>query len=317
MKKIAIITITNSGLNFGNRLQNYALQKTLESLSATVETIYSSKSIFNSIIFSRMRRIAKIILRSDKRRRSFNKFDRKHINKSAITRYECLNDYVFNSEYDAFVAGSDQIWNPHFHFNSDFEFMTFADKNKRFSYAASFGVSQIPKEYESSYKNMLSDISSVSVREEQGAAIVNELTGRDVPIHIDPALLLDKEDYMPLIEKPDMKTPEKYILTYFLGIVSAEQKAFVNQISQELKLPIVELSDSRNSPFYGLGPSHFLYLINHSEYICTDSFHGAVFSILFKKKFTVCYREKAIGEEKMHSRIDTLLSKLHLEERIL
>jgi len=334
MKKIAIITITNSGLNFGNRLQNYALQHVSERYSVQVLSIYSAKSIFGNIWLSRLRRIAKILLKSSLRRRCFNYFDKKHIKKAKRIRYEGINEKSFSGEYDAFIAGSDQIWNPNFHFNSGFEFLDFADPAKRYSYAASFGVSQVPEKHREEYSNRLKSLNRISVREEQGREIVKHISGRDAPVHLDPTMLLDAEHYATLEEKPRHPLPDKYLLTYFLGKIPPEYNAFIKESAEQSELQVVELSESPDSAFYNCGPQHFLYLIRHAEYICADSFHGIVFSILFKKRFTVFSRSDSAASmdsgsdsavsmnsgidntASMNSRIDTLLNKFGMESRI-
>jgi len=314
MKKIAIITITNSGMNYGNRLQNYALQHVLEGCSAQVQTIYSAKSLFNSLILSKLRRLAKALLKSSSRRRSFNSFDNKYIKKAKRVRYEGLNDHTFNNDFDAFIAGSDQVWNPNFHFNSGFEFMTFADPPKRYSYSASFGVSEIPEHHRQEYAERLKQMQGISVREEQGREIVKQLSDRDAEVHIDPTMLLDAEHYVGMEEKPEHPLPDKYLLTYFFGEKTPEYIAFLSDVAERLGLHVLELSDLPGTPFYNLGPQHFLYLIRHADYFCTDSFHAAVFSILFHKPFTVFYRRD--DNVPMSSRIDTLLDKVNLKERL-
>ena len=115
MKKVAILTITNSGLNFGNRLQNYALQEAIKSCGVEVETIQSAKSVKGSVLLSATRRKAKLLLKNEKRRQCFKQFDKSYVKYADKVRYENINESEFASRYDAFVAGSDQVWNPNFH----------------------------------------------------------------------------------------------------------------------------------------------------------------------------------------------------------
>lgn len=311
--KIAIITITNSGLNFGNRLQNFALQETLNQFNVEVETIYSSNVLANSLLLSALRRKIKMIVKTSKRRRYFNKFNRSYINKAKNIRYGKLNENVFNDEYDGFIAGSDQVWNPYFHFNSDFEFMAFAKPGKRFSYAASFGVSAISDELKKSVSESLNGIKYISVREDSGQKIVKELTGRDSFVHVDPTLLLSEEDYIKIEEKPTIDIPDNYLLVYFLGEKTEEYNRKINELADIEKLHIVELSEGKDSKYYNIGPQHFLYLFHNSKYVCTDSFHGTAFSVIFRKRFTVFTRKDK--DKPMNSRIDNILSKLGLIDR--
>ena len=314
MKKIAIVTITNGGLNFGNRLQNYALQCALESFSLDVETIFSFKNYNNNLFLSIIRRWLKFIVKSSGRAKCFNSFNKKYIRRAKRYRYDGLNDDSFNDDYNIFIAGSDQIWNPYFHFNSDFEFLTFADQNKRFSYAASFGADDIPDEYKTQYAKKLTGMKHISVREDRAREIVKELTNCDADVHIDPTMLLDAEHYAALEIKPDRPLPEKYLLVYFLGFIKPEYSAYINNVSNETNLPVLELSESINTPFYHTGPQQFIYLLRHADYICTDSYHGTIFSIIFTKSFTTFCRNGS--DMPMMSRIETLLSKFGLQNRL-
>lgn len=315
MKKIAIVTITNSGLNFGNRLQNYALQHQLEKCGASVETIISSNNCFNSLLLSKLRRMIKKIVKTSKRRRYFNKFNKSNMKCCNTIHYERLNDEAYKEMYDAFIAGSDQIWNPYFHFNSDFEFLSFADKSKRFSYAASIGVDQIDEKYHSTYKELLSDMRTISVREFSSINLVKDLCGRDAYVHVDPTMLLTKEEYYEIMEESPIELPEHYLLVYYLGNVSEEYRLKIKEYSQYLNLEIVELSESVGTKYYGLGPQHFLYIFAHADYVCTDSFHGSVFSIIFEKRFTIFIRQDK--DVPMNARIETLIEKMGLQERLI
>jgi len=314
MKKVAIITITNSGLNFGNRLQNYALQKKLEQYGVLPETILSSNVCLDSLFLSRIRRIAKRIVKASGRRRYFEGFDKRYIRYARRVRYGKLNETEFSKEYDAFIAGSDQVWNPNFHFNSDFEFMVFDQPGKRYSYAASFGVDDIPEEFLGKYKLWLSQMRTISVREESGRNLVKALTGKEAFVHIDPVMLLTCEDYQRIEEEPRKKIPERYLLVYFLGEVPETYKLFIAQTAEKLCLKILELSELPNTSLYNIGPQHFLYLFRHADYVCTDSFHGTAVSAIFGKQFTVFYRQDK--DVPMNARIDSLLHKMDLSDRL-
>lgn len=314
MKKVAIITITNSGLNFGNRLQNYALQKKLEQYGVLPETILSSNVCMNSLILSRIRRIAKSIMKTSGRRRYFDEFGIKYIRHAGQVHYGKLNEADFSKEYDAFIAGSDQVWNPNFHFNSDFEFLLFTLPAKRYSYAASFGVDNIPEGFLEKYKLWLAEMRTISVREESGRNLIKALTGKEAFVHVDPVMLLTSEDYQKIEEEPRQKIPKQYLLVYFLGEVLDAYKLFIAQLAEKLCLQILELSELPNTPLYNIGPQHFLYLFRHADYVCTDSFHGTAMSVIFGKQFTVFYRQDR--DVPMNARIDSLLNKMDLSDRL-
>lgn len=314
MKRVAIVTITNSGMNFGNRIQNYALQVVLERYGVRAETIRSAKGFGGSLPLSRLRRFMKDILRRSRRRRYFSDFDRRHIHFSDWVRYENINERQFAERYDAYIAGSDQVWNPSFSFNSDFEFLSFTAPEKRYSYAASFGISEIPPEKQGRMGELLRDMREISVREEQGRTIVRELTGREAMVHVDPTMLLEASHYAEIEEKPPWPIPDRYFLVYFLGEITPDYQAFITALKERLALPVLELSELPDTPFYHIGPQHFLYLFRHADYICTDSFHGTLFSILFHKRFTVFHRKDR--DLPMNSRIQTILEKMGLTSRL-
>ena len=314
MKKVAILTITNSGLNFGNRLQNYALQEALKSCDVEVETIQSAKSVKGSLALSAIRRIVKSIAKNDKRRQYFKSFNKRYVSFASKVRYEGVNEQKFADQYDAFVAGSDQVWNPNFHFNSDFEFAAFAPQSKRFSYAASIGVSSIKEEHKKAFIKNIQEMKTLSVREEDSIPLIKELTGRDAFVHVDPTMLLEKENYFEIEEMPPQGLPKKYLLTYFLGNLPAEYRENIQKLADRLGLEVVALSETKGTKYYEFGPQHFLYAIHHAEYICTDSFHGSVFSILFQKPFSIFVRTDK--DVPMNSRIETLVNKFGLRDRM-
>ena len=266
------------------------------------------------MILSKGRRVLKIISKRDKRSKFFREFNKKYIKFSDTVRYENINESVFSDKYDAFFSGSDQVWNPNFHFNSDFEFASFAPKNKRYSYAASIGVSEIKDEQIEAFVKNINGMNSISVREADSIELIKKLTGRDAFLHVDPTMLLEKNVYEEMECIPPQGLPPKYLLTYFLGSVTEEYKKNIQKLSEALGTEIIELSEWKGSKYYDIGPQHFLYVINHAEYICTDSFHGSVFSILFHKNFSMMQR---VGNDiSMNSRILTLAQKFGIEQRI-
>lgn len=259
MIKIAIITL-NGYFNYGNRLQNYALQIELEKSieDAIVETVWYEKyNLEKFITFNNIRRYVfnrhgfRHFIDSGKyfykfiREYNFKKFSDKYIN--SVFDYEVKPD--LNNRYDYFVAGSDQIWNPYLVKNST-EFLQFADRNKRIAYAASFGVSEIPADKVEIVKKGLEGIDYISVREQAGAKIVKDLTGRDVPVLVDPTLLLTSEEWEKVMERPVWYRDEKYILVYFLSKLPDKIKKDIQNLAEKYKLKIVDLMDKENIDYY-------------------------------------------------------------------
>ena len=124
-----------------------------------------------------------------------------------------------NKEYDFFVTGSDQVWNPNFGFGNEIDFLEFADEYKRISFAASFGISVVPEEHSEKFKRRLNNMRKISVREDAGAEIVKKLTGRDAIVLPDPTLLIEKKRWEIIMSSHKYKPTSKYILTYLIGDV--------------------------------------------------------------------------------------------------
>ncbi len=314
MKRIGILTI-NDDTNFGNRLQNYAVQEYLKKNNCTVETITNQKgNTGNNIIKKKIKILIKKFIpkRKFKRNNCFNKFN-KNIKFSKI--HIDLNNISsdLGDKYDYFFTGSDQVWNPTFGRMSDIDFLTFASKEKRNSFSASFGISKIPDDMKEYYTNNLKDMNNISVREDRGKEIVEELTGRkDVEVLIDPTMLLTAEEWDKVSKRPKQLKTDKYILNYFLGDLSQERKEEINRIAKENNCEVINILD-KNSEFYTTGPSEFLYLEKNAFCICTDSFHSSVFAILYNRPFIIFDREDS--NAKMNSRLETLINKFNLKNR--
>lgn len=315
MQKLAIFTI-NDDRNLGNRLQNYATQEELKKQNIEPETISNQKGIVGKAYLKKQtKKLIKKILPIKpefKRYDNFMKFSKNikyskyHIDENHISKR-------ITKEYDYYITGSDQVWNPNFHRMSDIDFLKFAPKEKRNSFSASFGISQIPEELKEYYKQNLLEMNHLSVREERAKEIIEELTGRtDVEVLVDPTLLLTAQEWDKVSQKPKQLKKEKYILNYFLGNLSEKRKAEIEKVASENNCTIINLMD-RNDPLYVSGPSEFLYLVKNAFLICTDSYHGSIFSIIYNRPFIVFDREDNIVN--MNSRLETLLSKLELQER--
>lgn len=314
MRKIGVLTINDDG-NFGNRLQNYAVQESFRLLNCEVETISNQKNIIESNVYKK--KINGFIKRfipktSYKRYSNFMKFN-KNIKYSKYYIDENHIPTNLNNEYDFFFTGSDQVWNPTFNRMSDIDFLTFADKEKRNSFSASFGISEIPGDMRFYYREKLLGLNHISVREDRGKEIIEELTGRtDVEVLVDPTMLLNSNQWDKVSKKPKNFKSKKYILNYFLGELSDQRKQEIDRIAKKNDCDIINILD-KNDSLYISGPSEFLWLEKNAFLICTDSFHSSVFAILYDRPFIIFDRED--NEEKMNSRIETLLSKFQLKNR--
>lgn len=331
--KIGIATIVDYK-NYGNRLQNYALQEVLKSLGGQVETIVNTpyRPEPESSAFKRYAlRMKELGLRGNidrivdkakgdpkgkllnEKKAQFKDFTKEYIDETEYTVNPESIPNDLGELFDFFVTGSDQVWNPNYRKGSPFDFLTFAPTSKRIAYAPSFGVSSIPKEFNEDYTKWLSDFAHLSIREDAGAALIKKLTEREAPVLVDPTLLLTKEDWKNFSREPVVKPSKKYLLTYYLGTLSSDKQTFIETIARENDLEIVNLASYSDSKYYTIRPDEFVDMINNAEIFLTDSFHGAVFSIILERPFVVFDR---IGNvPSMNSRIDTLLSKFDLMDR--
>ena len=306
MKKIGILTIYDEN-NYGNRLQNYAVQEVLKSMNFEVETIKNINLVDGENYLERAKNVM------PERREKFLNFNKEKMNITEKTVFHHEIDEDFHKQYDYFAIGSDQIWNYNFKDRfSDATFASFAPIEKRISFSASFGISEVPEEKYYLYKG-LKDMKAISVRESAGAKIVKNITGReDAEVLIDPTMMLSKEKWDSIAEKPERLKNNKYILKYFLGNFSKEKQEEIEKIAKENDCEIIDVLDEKS--FYATGPSEFLYLIKNAFLVITDSFHSCVFSIIFNRPFLIYERDQA-SMSNMYSRIDTLLEKFQLNDR--
>lgn len=228
-----------------------------------------------------------------------------------------------SKEFDAVFVGSDQVWRP-YGFYSNYWNLNFADDNvPKFSYSSSYGVSQIPFIQKSGTRKYLERLDMISVREKKAKEIVENLSSKKATVVADPTMLLSREEWLAFAEKSKMVLPsEPYIFCYFLGPRRDIREQAMNFAKKKrmkiLCMPHMEEYRKQDLCFgdivnWEANAYDFVNIINHAAYVCTDSFHGTVFSIILHKKFFTFYR--AFGQS-TNSRIDSLLSTFNLTERI-
>lgn len=334
--KVGIITLYGLG-NYGNRLQNYALQEALRRLGCEVETVVYHRSYGNSPLeqlksFYRLparRNLGRLLGRFQKRQAAPVRPGQKELDQAktqnflsfnqriAITPFEVAPENLSalgTAGFDCFVVGSDQVWNPYYR-GSRIEFLAFAPAHKRLSYAASFGMDSLPRRFFRAYRAGLSGMAGLSVRENEGAAIVRQVTGREAAVHVDPTMLLTREEWAGLAQKSPAQPRAPYLLTYFLGSIEEGKRQRMQAYAVENGLETVTLGDPAHPAHYTAGPAQFLAYFQSAAAVVTDSFHGMVFSLLFHKPYVVIRRAGEISSG--FSRIRTLLGKFSLPSRFV
>lgn len=315
--KVGVLTFTE-GYNYGNKLQNYALLTYLQNnFPCEVKTV--NNCIVQGSKLEKTRILLTWVIPSKKhymywkRLVRFKSFNKKYLNFTSekIT----VNTKEF-SEVDCFVCGSDQIWNPHYYCNIDLLTGKLSKPKRSISYAASFGVDEIPDEKKNSFSGALKNLESISVREERGLSICRELGFDECRVNIDPTFLLSKNEWLKVIQKPVQQLPERYVVTYFLDKMDKTVEDTIRDYCKKNELERIDLNSVASLKWFDITPFEFLYLIKNAEFVFTDSFHASVFSIIFGKYFLTAERTTS-NNNKMGSRIDTLFSTFSCENHRL
>ena len=309
--KVGIITY-HSTENCGAMLQSYALLNVLNSLGINgkiidykcqaVDDCYKVKKIWE---LRSLKEAVKwlIALTSDKKaKRKFEEF--RDENLVLTESYDKNNIVDANNSFDAFITGSDQVWN--FALNGDDEnyILKFASTDKiKISYAASVGNSENVNKYCDIFTDNLKSFDGISLRESDASEEINAF-GFSSCVMMDPTLLMDKNDYHTLEEA---QVKGKYIFVYTVADTpNIEKKA--KELSRKTKLPIIWAHMSYKS-YKGVKnikkPScgEFLSLIKNAEYVLTSSFHGMAFSMIYEKEF---FYDLSVNENNYNSRLITL-----------
>ena len=316
MKKnnVAIITIFDID-NYGNRLQNYAVQEILKKRGLYPITIKSEyfKNNFKYILWPMYKFLQikyDIFFKKNLRRKRFIKFNRENI---SCSRIYYNSKYCPKFNYDYYVCGSDQIWNPYMNKMKNLDLLSDYDKEKCIALSASFGVSELKDNEKNILKENIDKFKCVSVREKSGVEIIRGVSKKNVELLLDPTMILSVNEWKKL-EKKFENLPDKYIATYFLSEPTKEIRKNIIELSEKYKCEIVNIMD-KNDIFYTAGPSEFLYIIRNSKFVFTDSFHATTFSILCNIPFFVVHRDYA--KINLNNRILTILEKFKLQERFI
>lgn len=357
-KRVAIITQFHGSTNYGGVLQAYALRKvvadmgfeaeqfrylTLSENTASLPT--RAKNIFIKSLKNAVadKEIGAFILSTGKfvisfipkkifyilvvrkyqarRAENFAKFNERYVPSSKVYTKNTIAESVDN--YDIFITGSDQVWNPHW-FHTPYYLDFVPDEKPKISYAASTAVSHLTQEQYDKMQPPISRFQHISVREENAVSMLQGMTDKKIEWVLDPTLLLSAEEWNEVASENPVIEP--YIFVYILGDGKESLKCATDFAKKKgLKLVTFPYLGSKNlrKTFFGdihilSGPDVWLSLIRDAEYVITDSFHAVVFSIIYLKQFAVFRRSKDEKKDSMNSRIYSM-SKLFpvIEDRIV
>ncbi len=330
-QKVGIITYHRGGYNAGAMLQAYALHKTIQNFGYSCEIINHSiehngfildwfddlvrEYGFIKGIIKYFNRLLRGMYSGNTRGILYERFLKNKIKTSP--KYKTL-DELSNVKYDAIVYGSDQIWNEKLvgGFRSEFFGGVVSADIPKIAYAASSGKGCISEEVKEQAYPLLKDFKFISAREKQLTDFLINDYNLNAVTTLDPTLLLDGKEWRKIAaELPENLKGKKYILLYTFDDPSACE--YARKLSEETGLPIVYYRWCGTNKRYddmiqisNLGPDGFLTLVDNAEYVCTSSFHGTVFSIIFQKKFY------SITGHEFPVRIQDLLSSLQINNNM-
>lgn len=351
MKKIGLVTLYNSD-NYGAMLQAYALQATIGNLGCKCEIVQhdrfgvplkrerkARKDKINNFIqylglFLHNPRVLSYGWRAwDKALKRSRLQDSAQCREFRRDFFPNLSPVFYQSirqirddppRCDAFVCGSDQIWNPERFEGASPFFLDFGgDDVARIAYAPSLAADRIPESMHPQYRKWLERFQAVSVRERSSCEAIEEATGIKPRWVLDPTFLLDREEWAALAEE-DPNRRRKFVFCYFLGYENfIAAYGTIRKVAKRLDADIVVLPNGQHSLAKGLcpgdqlcGPRTFLGYIKNAAYVLTDSFHGTALSLNFRKDFGV-FRARA-NASFVHKfvRVQSILEALDLRDRI-
>ena len=313
-KKCGIITF-HSSHNYGSVLQAYAMVKVMQKMGLDAELIDfrhpRTTDMYEWSLWSPYKNwkwnLKELILRGlfgfgKKREQVFSDFIENVLKKSRKVKDK--NDVP--DIYDVLVCGSDQIWNPEASGENDpIYYLDFGTTACKFSYAASSGTVRFGDKNPELFKKYLLNLKSIGVREQFMQEYIKEKFGLASEVNPDPTFLLNASEWSK-IEKPYTGLPDNYLLIYTIKKPKVTIN-FAHQVAKKLKLPTVQICNTRelrdlfhkgiDYRLLDVSPQQFLWLFHHASFIVTNTFHGNMFSVIFRKNFVhyaVCSNDSRI-----------------------
>lgn len=334
INKVAIMTF-HMAHNYGAMLQTYGLENAVNRLGVSCEvldyrfpyidqwngmkTLRETQKEYGFLLGTAkyLRRYIKDYRKANLRRRKFNDFMRHGLKLSKDTYFKA--EELETVEYDAVLFGSDQIWNPELTNGMALEYMGKyfkADKMRLIAYAASCGTESLKEEFREEYYPLLKRYTAIGVREKGLTDFIIQEYKLCAQTVLDPVFLLNKEDWKQLSEESDIAIDKPYVLIYAFQ-TGDEIYQLARKIAKERKLKLVTIGYQKYNSLNDMmqltecGPKDFVSLIQNADFICTTSFHGMAFSIIFEKDFY------CIGHPKYSKRNSDLLELLGMSDRMI
>lgn len=331
--KIGILTLPFH-LNYGGIIQGYALQKTLNKLGYDV-------TILKVVVPHKERKfrlhcpvfIKKCLLHCHFNIRYIDEINKRTIYLRAlkvtqkfidtymrVTPFEVSEKKTCCNAYDSIIVGSDQVWRPVFATPITEYYLEFIENDsyiKRIAYAASFGTAEWEYTEPQTFRcaQLAQKFDLITVREDSGVYLCQKYLGVKAMHVLDPTMLLDKEDYISIVEQENIQPLGGNLCSYMLDDNELKED-YVRQVALKLNLIPFSLTTT-DKELYEEGKRYpgvpvWLRGFMDAKCVITDSFHGCVFSIIFNKPFI------AIGnKERGQARFDSLLRMFHLQDRLV
>ena len=333
---IKILSLYYKNHNYGGQLQAWALHHVLsQNGKSCVQISFQPSSTFKPSIWSRLSSLTvnKILNKINQqfnfnfkkklavRRKKFIEFE------VAIPHTEVYSEKTITEcvkDGDIFVVGSDQVWNPDWTLST--YFLDFVPKsNLKIAYAASLGKSKISNDFLDQASKYLEDFASISVREKEARIVLENHLKKKISLVLDPTLLVNAEEWQSQAVTP--LPDQSYIFVYLLGD-NVNHRKKIKEYARRKNLEIVYIPHVHfhyqikdygfaDKELYDVGPKEFLGLIQGATEVITDSFHGCVFSVIFKKQFCALKRHQDNLENNMNSRLYTFFDSLDLKSRLV
>ncbi len=321
--------------NYGACLQAYAIQKFLQDGGRNQVEIMKYigvagytpddpvSRILRNPFFKWIRcRVSSSYAIHFEKRKKFDNFRNQYLHFSDRSYHSNEELKKQSGNYDAYVCGSDQIWNPViFHRNERPYFLDFAPEGKkRVAYAPSIGISSIPEEFREEMADLLNHMDVLSAREKTGSDIVTALTGRECRTVLDPTLLLSGDQWREIASRRQIEDP--YIFLYLFGTREYIGK-FVDYVRKKTGMKVVAIPyvERERKPEYTVvdaaGPEDFVSLIANASLVITDSFHATAFSSNLNIPFYTLLRNEKGEKNNMNSRVTDILNMLQLQHRLI
>lgn len=320
--RLAIVTLYGN-CNYGNKLQNYAVEQIFLDKGIEVSTIdyrdnnliLDVKKCVNNLTNYRFAKNRKIRIAEAEKERLLKKFSDENLHVVRENRIERLK-----SQYDYFCVGSDQVWNPIW-FNEKTKhlmLLDFVERNKKMTMSASFGIEELQTEWKDFFRERLCDFNKITVREASAEKIVKGLCDVSVDTYIDPTLMLGSGKWAQIAKAPSEYSEEyikNSIVLYLLGDIDSSDYENINRIAEKNNLHIIGLNCDSVKDHFVPSLEQWIYCIGNARLVITDSFHGSVFSFLFDRNLIVYKRSGEYSD--IFSRLQNLMQKFELEDRFV